>query len=184
MTKTEVTLLRDSENNKIIKEIKAFVAVLRIRYIFCKDPYPRIRTLWLTDPAPNHCVLSVIFSTATKKLFCLYFLKIHLHHFSKIKSHKPVGIKVILTIFAWWQKDPNPYLWLMDPDQGGPKIYESGSATLLCRVLSDSSVRVHLDTKKMFSSFFLYIFSIWRAGVCWPPLCLCRPFCIFERCLD
>jgi hypothetical protein len=24
----------------------------------------------------------------------------------------------------------------------------------------------------------------WRATVCWPLLCLCRPFCIFERCLD
>jgi hypothetical protein len=22
------------------------------------------------------------------------------------------------------------------------------------------------------------------ARVCWPLLCLCRPFCIFERCLD
>ncbi len=24
----------------------------------------------------------------------------------------------------------------------------------------------------------------WWARVCWPLLCLCRPFCIFERCLD
>ncbi len=24
----------------------------------------------------------------------------------------------------------------------------------------------------------------WRARVCWPLLCLCRRFCIFERCLD
>ncbi len=31
-------------------------------------------------------------------------------------------------------------------------------------------------------NFFLYIF--WRSRVCWPLLCLCRPFCIFERCLD
>jgi hypothetical protein len=30
--------------------------------------------------------------------------------------------------------------------------------------------------------FFLYIF--WRARVCWPLLCLCRPFYIFEKCLD
>ncbi len=29
---------------------------------------------------------------------------------------------------------------------------------------------------------FLYIF--WRAKGCWPILCLCRPCCIFERCLD
>ncbi len=24
----------------------------------------------------------------------------------------------------------------------------------------------------------------WRARVCWSLLCFCRPFCIFERCLD
>ncbi len=29
---------------------------------------------------------------------------------------------------------------------------------------------------------FLYIF--WWARVCWPLLCLCRPFCIFDGCLD
>ncbi len=28
---------------------------------------------------------------------------------------------------------------------------------------------------------FFYIF--WRAWVCWPPSCFCRPFRIFERCL-
>jgi hypothetical protein len=28
------------------------------------------------------------------------------------------------------------------------------------------------------------MYSFWRARVCWPLLCLCRPFCIFERCLD
>ncbi len=42
-----------------------------------------------------------------KKLLLItvyYFLKVHLHHFSKIKNHKEViktvGIKVFLTIFA------------------------------------------------------------------------------------
>jgi hypothetical protein len=30
----------------------------------------------------------------------------------------------------------------------------------------------------------LYRAKAWRAGVCWSLLCLCRPFCIFERCLD
>jgi hypothetical protein len=33
-----------------------------------------------------------------------------------------------------------------------------------------------------FNTFF-YIF-FWRARVCWPCHCLCRTFCIFERCLD
>ncbi len=31
-------------------------------------------------------------------------------------------------------------------------------------------------------SFFIFIFL--RATVCWPLLCICRPFCIFKRCLD
>ncbi len=39
-----------------------------------------------------------------------YFLKVHLHHSSKVKklqrSHKRVKIKVFLTSFAWWCKDP------------------------------------------------------------------------------
>jgi hypothetical protein len=30
--------------------------------------------------------------------------------------------------------------------------------------------------------FFVYLYS-W-ARVCWPLLCLCRPFCIFKTCLD
>ncbi len=34
----------------------------------------------------------------------------------------------------------------------------------------------------IWEKFFLYIF--WRTRVCWPLLCLCRPFCIFERYLD
>ncbi len=36
-----------------------------------------------------------------------------------------------------------------------------------------------LQSKKL---CFLYIF--WRARVCWPRLCLCRPFCIFGSCLE
>ncbi len=35
------------------------------------------------------------------------------------RSHKTVGIKVFITIFAWWWKDPDPYFWQVDPD--GPK---------------------------------------------------------------
>jgi hypothetical protein len=36
-----------------------------------------------------------------KKFFCFLLLKVHLHHFSKIRSHKAIGTKVFLTIFAW-----------------------------------------------------------------------------------
>ncbi len=41
--------------------------------------------------------------------------------------------RYFFTIFAWWQKDPDPepdlHLWLTDPDPGGPKTYGSGSPT-------------------------------------------------------
>jgi hypothetical protein len=36
-----------------------------------------------------------------KRFSAYYFLKAHLHHFSKIKSQKAGGIKAFLTIFAW-----------------------------------------------------------------------------------
>ncbi len=110
--------------------------------------------LWLMDPDPAMFVIDL--QDASKKLIffntifsAYYFLKLHLHHFSKIKvkkSHKIVGIKVFLTIFAWWLKDPvpdpekdpdpDPYLWLVDPDPGDPKTHGSsgsgfGSATLV-----------------------------------------------------
>ncbi len=32
--------------------------------------------------------------------------------------------------------------------------------------------------------FILFLYIFWQASVCWPLLCLCRQFCIFERCLD
>ncbi len=37
-----------------------------------------------------------------------------------------------------------------------------------------------------YTLMLMYSFCIffWRARVCWPLHCLCRPFCIFERCLD
>jgi hypothetical protein len=49
-----------------------------------------------SDPDPAIFVIEVLLIT--------YFLKVHLHHFSNIKSQKEVtkavGMKVFLTIFA------------------------------------------------------------------------------------
>jgi hypothetical protein len=61
------------------------------------------------DPHPSIFVsdLQVANKKFDKSFPAYYFLKVHLHHFSKIKSQKEVtkkavGIKVFLTsIFAW-----------------------------------------------------------------------------------
>jgi hypothetical protein len=66
------------------------------------------------------------------KFFCLLFLKKHLHHFSKIKSHKKITKQKesrFSYYFGLMIEGPGPFLRLTDPDPGGPKTY--GSATLL-----------------------------------------------------
>ncbi len=76
--------------------------------------------LWLMDPDPNPAILIVDLQDAKKKLikksfFCLLLFGGTVQYiyiiFSKIKSpkrsHTTVGIKIFLTIFAWWQKDPD-----------------------------------------------------------------------------
>jgi hypothetical protein len=60
----------------------------------------------------------------TSKDFCLLLFEATFASFFKEKrlkrSHKPLGIKVFLTIFARLLKDPDPdpdpYLVIMDPD--------------------------------------------------------------------
>jgi hypothetical protein len=76
----------------------------------------------------------------TKKFVASYFLKLHLHHFSKIKSNKEVTKQSVLRVFFLLLLDYRrirrrirTYLVLKDPkqDSGGPKTYGScGSATL------------------------------------------------------
>ncbi len=61
------------------------------------------------DPASDPAIFVIDLQETNKKLsiskfFDRYFLKVHLNHFSKLKSHKKsqetVGIKVFHTIFA------------------------------------------------------------------------------------
>jgi hypothetical protein len=65
------------------------------------------------------------------------------------RSHRTAEIKVFLIIFAWWWKDPepDPYLWLTDPD--GPKTYGSyGSGTLAKTICRDSPLAMDSDHRK------------------------------------
>ncbi len=101
--------------------------------------------LWLMDPDadPDPPIFIIDLQDANKIrwkkiIFCILFFEGTLTSFFKDKkskrSHKTLGIKAFLTLFAWWLKgpdpepNPNPYLWLMDPDPGSPKTF--GSATL------------------------------------------------------
>jgi hypothetical protein len=105
--------------------------VLRIHEILVRIQIRIPGSVPLTDPDPALLLRillrimlfsSVSFKMATKKkyfsrVFAHQFLKLHLHNFSKIKSHP----------------DPDPDLVLTDPDPGGPKTYGSygsGFATL------------------------------------------------------
>jgi hypothetical protein len=61
------------------------------------------------DADTNPAIFVIDFQDANKKLvikkiFCFYFLQVHLSHFSKIKSQKEViavGSKVFFTFFDW-----------------------------------------------------------------------------------
>jgi hypothetical protein len=94
------------------------------------DPY--IRT---TDP--DSAISSVTFKMAAKNyfLFCLLFLKLHLHHFSKKKIiKKSQGFFFLLFLLDYGRNpEPHPHLVLTDPDPGGRKTYGSGSSTLINR---------------------------------------------------
>jgi hypothetical protein len=75
------------------------------------DPDPRIHASDLMDPDsdPDPAIFVIDLQDASKKLIfntifsACSFLKVHLHYFSKIKSkksHKIVGFKIFLIIFA------------------------------------------------------------------------------------
>jgi hypothetical protein len=92
------------------------------------------------DPDLDPAIFVSDLQDVNKNFFANYFLKVHFHHFSKIKSHKEVT-KLKEAMFFYYfclmiDMDADPYLSLMDPgaDPGGPKkygSYGSGSATPL-----------------------------------------------------
>ncbi len=100
--------------------------------------------LWLMDSDPDPAIFVTNLQDANKKLTekkvsDYYFLKVPFIYIifqsKKTKrSHKTVGIDVFIFIFCLmiegWYKDPDQYLWLMDPDPGGPQTCGSGHETL------------------------------------------------------
>jgi hypothetical protein len=57
------------------------------------DPAPAIFLFDLQDANKK--------TNNNKKISAYYFLKVQLHHFSKIKSQKEVEIKIFLNFFAY-----------------------------------------------------------------------------------
>ncbi len=102
-----------------------YVQVFRIRDIFGR--ILTRSTLWITDPDPALSVSDL--QDAKKILFCLLLFKFEgtITSLVKGKSHKESQnsrIKIFLTIFAGWLKDPDLYLcWVMNP--GGSKFTDS-----------------------------------------------------------
>jgi hypothetical protein len=73
-----------------------------------------------------------------KKFSAYYFLKVHFHHFSKIKnskrSHRIVGIKVFLTIFAWWWKSGSASIPLTNGSGSGSRRPKNIRIRILIRI--------------------------------------------------
>ncbi len=66
------------------------------------------------DADPDSVIFVSDLPAVNKKLFFIYyFLKIHLHHFSKIKSHKEVTKQEESIFFLLFLlDDPDPQHWL------------------------------------------------------------------------
>ncbi len=110
--------------------------------------------LWLVDPDPGSWIrillfLSLTFQDASKKLIfntifsAYYFLKVHLHNFSKIKSQKEpqnsrnqgFSYKFCMMIEGSGSRagSGSGYLWLLDPDPEPEHCLQGKTRNLGCR---------------------------------------------------
>ncbi len=111
------------------------------------------------DPTPDPTPFFIDFQDAKKNIFFKYFFRVtcsQAHHLQskKLNFLRKFCVKMLfcrhyfslLNTFMRKGKDtdPDPYLWLMDPDPGGPKTcgsFGSGSPTLLCARCEVQSAR-------------------------------------------
>jgi hypothetical protein len=117
---------------------------------------------WLVDPDPDPAIFVIGLQDVSKKLiinknfFAYYFLKVHLHHFSKIKCQKESqnrrnqGFSYYFSMTI--EGSGSGSMWLVDPDPGGPKTCGSGSGTLLCT----HTIFVAYRTNVRIDHFYIY----------------------------
>jgi hypothetical protein len=136
---------------KTLKNLLFFLSLYGMFLIVKIRPWSYLRNYWSRKVEPKGHALSLSLEMIPKlqccvfssKIFLFYFLKLHLHNFSKLKSHKEVTKRKqsrFFLLFAWWLKDPDPsririfYYRIrirMREAQKTYGSYGSGSATLL-----------------------------------------------------
>jgi len=75
---------------------------------FCGGSGPADPCLWLMDPDPDSAIFVTDLQEANNffsTFFACYFLKVHVHHFSKIKSQKEVTKPSELRFFLLFLRD-------------------------------------------------------------------------------
>jgi hypothetical protein len=76
---------------------------------------------WPSKPTKNHFFVCLF--------LCLLLFDVHLHHSSKIKSHKEVTKTAETKVFSnyFCSMIEGSGLWLTNPDAGGPRTYGPGT---------------------------------------------------------
>ncbi len=115
--------------------------VFRIRGILVSQIRMRIRILGsvpLTNGSGS-CSFRQWLRDVKKKFtnfLCSFIIEgtftVHLHHSSKIKKSQTSKNQHFFHFFACWWRDPNPCIWITDPDAdpGGPKTTNPTGGTL------------------------------------------------------
>ncbi len=105
-----------------------------------------------------------------KKIFHIFFLQLTRRHFifslKKFFLLLKFCVQILfcnhyfgpLNTFMWKGKDPDPYLWLIEPDQGDPKTCGCGSPTLLL----DKILYKAFCLAKRWNTSWRRVFAVWK----------------------
>ncbi len=132
------------------------------------------------DPTPDPTPLYNDFKNVRKnnffRIFFVYFTHRYVHHFQSKKLNFLLKYFLVehyfslLNLFMWQEKDPDPYIWLLDP--GGPKTCGSssgsGSPTLVPYGIYIAVIREIIKLfKPCFHSFCVSPLDLFNLGTLW-----------------